>query len=318
MARPLRIQAPGLTYHVNSRGNRRADIFLDDRDRRRFINRLALVLDLLHAECHAYCLMTNHYHLVVTTRDANLSRLMQGLNSAYGQWWNHQHNQVGHLFQSRFHAQVIQNERYLLTACAYVVLNPVRAGLVDSPERWKWSSYRATAGLAEMPPFLRPGLLWQYIGGGDPVAIVRRYREFVADMRAASEGIPAAPVLGDAEFVQRFKEHREQASREVPGRERRVRSSLEALFTAAATRVARIAQVRSAYSLGYTKADIARFLELNPSTITKMMKDQATNVGSDLEKSEESRPDPIDRGGGGPGRDLLGDVAPLEVRIVEL
>jgi putative transposase len=297
MARPLRIQAPGLTYHITTRGNGRADIFLDDGDRYRFVARLAHVLEALDADCHAYCLMSNHYHLVLTTHSANLSRLMQRLNGPYGQWWNRRHDRVGHLFQGRFHAQIIQSERYLLAACVYDVLNPVRAGMVESPDRWPWSSYRATAGLEPLPTFLRPSPLWQHLGGGDLGATLRRYREFAAHMISSSQPIPTDPVLGDPEFVDRFSEWRKCASREVPSRERLRRPSLETLFAAAQTRAARVRQVRTAHQLGYTQADIARFLELNPSTITKLMK-----LGSDPEERNESRSDPVESEGGYCGR----------------
>ena len=154
MARPLRIQAAGLTYHITARGVRRTSIYLDDVDRHRFLALLADVVQRYALGCHAYCEMTNHYHLAVTTTDANLSRAVHQLNGDYAQWWNRRHEHVGHVFQARFNAQIVQDDAYLVNVCRYIVLNPVRAGMVRSPEQWPWSSYRAMAGLASHPPFL--------------------------------------------------------------------------------------------------------------------------------------------------------------------
>src|SRR3954466_1537135 len=131
MARSLRIQCAGLTYHVTARGVRRLHIYLDDVDRRQFLVILAAVVERYDLRCHAYCEMSNHYHLALTTREANLSRAMQQLNGDYAQWWNWRHERVGHVFQGRFNAQVVQDGRYLANVCRYIVLNPVRAGIVD-------------------------------------------------------------------------------------------------------------------------------------------------------------------------------------------
>ena len=123
--------------------------------RRRPAPVLALLADVVQRyalRCHAYCEMTNHYHLAVTTTEANLSRALQQLNGDYAQWWNWRHQRVGHVFQARFNAQIVQDDAYLVNVCRYIVLNPVRAGIVCSPELWPWSSYRAMAGLARSHP----------------------------------------------------------------------------------------------------------------------------------------------------------------------
>ena len=115
MARPLRIQAPGLTYHVMARGVSRTSIYIDDEDRRRFLSILADVVKQYALRCHAYCQMTNHYHLTVTTSEANLSRALHQLNGDYAQWWNWRHDHAGHLFEGRFKDQVVQDDKYHLT-----------------------------------------------------------------------------------------------------------------------------------------------------------------------------------------------------------
>ena len=128
MSRPLRIEFAGAVYHVTSRGNGRKPIFRDDVDRRSFLEVLHKVNQRHHWICHAYCLMTNHYHLVIETPEGNLSRGMRQLNGVYTMYFNRRHRTVGHVFQGRFKAILVERESYLLEVCRYVVLNPVRAG----------------------------------------------------------------------------------------------------------------------------------------------------------------------------------------------
>ena len=151
MARPLRIEYDGALYHVTSRGNERKAIFRDDTDRELFLATLFRVTERFHWICHAYCLMNNHYHLVIETPDGNLSKGMRQLNGVYTQAFNRRHRRVGHLFQGRFKGILVQKESHFLEVCRYVVLNPVRAKAVDHPRLWAWSSYRATGGLATIP-----------------------------------------------------------------------------------------------------------------------------------------------------------------------
>src|SRR5512135_2619432 len=179
MARPLRIQAAGLTYHVTARGSGRMVIYRDDEDRDRFLELLARVVESHGIICSAYCLMTNHYHLVLTTTSANLSGSVKQLNGTYGQWWNRRNDRLGHVFQSRFFAQVVQDDAHMLAVCRYVVLNPIRADLVRSPEEWPWSSYRATAGMSAVPPFLRPDDLWRLLASAPGAAASLGYQAFV-------------------------------------------------------------------------------------------------------------------------------------------
>ena len=141
MARPLRMQYAGALYHVTSRGNARHAIFRDDFDRKVFLDLLETVTEDFHWLCHAYCLMANHYHLVIETPEANLSSGMRQLNGVYTMRFNRRHRTVGHVLQGRFKAILIQRESHLLEVCRYVVLNPVRAEGVKRPEEWKWSSY---------------------------------------------------------------------------------------------------------------------------------------------------------------------------------
>lgn len=140
MARPLRLAYENALYHVINRGHRREAIFTDDKDREEFLGRLAVVQIRFNLTVHGYCLMPNHYHLLVGTPDANLSRAMHTLNSSYASWYRARHQLVGSLFQGRFKSVLVEEERYLATVSAYIHLNPVRAGLTKSPDAWRWSS----------------------------------------------------------------------------------------------------------------------------------------------------------------------------------
>ncbi len=147
MARPLRIEFAGGVYHVTSRGDRREPIFADDQDRACLIAILAHGLQRFDASALAYCLTGNHYHFVLQTRQRNLSRLMRHVNGVYSQAFNRRHGLVGHVFQGRFTAILVDRDAYLLEVCRYTDLNPVRARTLASAGRWPWSSYRAHAGL---------------------------------------------------------------------------------------------------------------------------------------------------------------------------
>ncbi|MDP2268422.1 MAG: transposase, partial [Deltaproteobacteria bacterium] len=154
MARPLRIEFPGAVYHVTSRGNARDRIFIDDSDREGFLSILDSVTRRYNWLFHAYCLMDNHYHLVIETIEGNLSRGMRQLNGVYTQKFNWKHARTGHVFQGRFKAILVEKESYLLEVCRYVVMNPVRAKMVERPEAWRWSNYAATAKMISAPEFL--------------------------------------------------------------------------------------------------------------------------------------------------------------------
>lgn len=153
MARPLCLEYLGAVYHVTSRGNARQDIVVDDWDRALFLEKLAHVIDRFGWHCHAYCLMDNHYHLLLETPRPTLSRGMRQLNGTYTQAVNRRHQRMGHLLQGRFTAILVKKAAYLLELGRDVVLNPVLAQAVSHPRHWAWSSYRATAGEG-------PGLVW--------------------------------------------------------------------------------------------------------------------------------------------------------------
>ncbi len=206
MSRQLRLQFPGAVYHLTSRGNAQQDIFADDADRTRFLELLGREIEQHRWRCHAYCLMDNHYHLLVETPEANLSRGMGRLNMAYAQAFNRRHERSGHLFQGRFHAVVVEKDSHLLELCRYVVLNPVRAGAAAVPEVWPWSSYRATASGRGGPDWLTTRWVLQRFGGEDADGR-RAYRRFVREgIGAASpwDDLRAGAFLGGDGFLRKM------------------------------------------------------------------------------------------------------------------
>lgn len=202
MARPLRLEFPGALYHVTSRGNHGGLVFADDDDRRRFLDIVSATVRRFNWICHAYCLMGNHYHLVIETPEGNLARGMRQVGSVYTQAYNRRHAKSGHLFQGRYKAILVEKESHLLEVVRYVLLNPVRAGMTESPEEWPWSSYRGTCGLSEAHPCLAIDWILSNFGPKRNIA-VSRLRDFVRDgMKAESPWgeVRGQVVLGGEEF----------------------------------------------------------------------------------------------------------------------
>lgn len=180
MSRPLRIEFAGALYHVTSRGDGQEDIYLDDSDRELFLEVLGEVSERFNWTPHAYCLMGNHYHLLLETPDANLSKGMRQLNGVYTQRFNRKHKRTGHVFQGRYKAIIVQKQTYLLELARYIVLNPVRARMVHSAKDWLWSSYRATAGMADALPWLASDWILSAFSEKRSEA-TDRYKAFVAE-----------------------------------------------------------------------------------------------------------------------------------------
>jgi putative transposase len=207
MARSLRLEFAGGLYHVTSRGDRQEAIYLDDADRSVFLEVLEEVVQRFNWTVHAYCLMSNHYHLLVETPDANLSQGMRQLNGVYTQRFNRRHRRVGHVFQGRYKGIIVQKDTYLLELARYIVLNPVRARMVRSANEWRWSSYRATAGFSEAPAWLAIDLILTAFAARRGEA-QKRYREFIAqgkDQPSPWERLTSQIYLGDDAFVERLQ-----------------------------------------------------------------------------------------------------------------
>ena len=236
MARPLRIEFSGAIYHVTSRGDRREAIFEDDVDRRSFLEVVAQALQRFDAVALAYCLMDNHYHFVIHTRRANLSRLMRQINGIYTQAYNRRHHKVGHLFQGRFKGILVDRDAYLLEVCRYVDLNPVRARMVRTPGNWPWSSYAAHAGAASAPTWLDTASVHGYVLGrpavrrSDAIKAAARYVALVAAGKGVAlwdQALSQQIYLGDQDFIDRMQAKLDPAkvsSKEIPRQQRRAKA----------------------------------------------------------------------------------------------
>lgn len=234
MARPLRVEFEGALYHITSRGNAGQDLFVDDKDRLRFLDVLSEVVNRFGWICHAYCLMSNHYHLLVETPRANLSRGMRHLNGVYTQAGNRRHKRTGHILQGRFRSVLIEKDNHLLQVARYVVLNPVRAKMVKHARQWRWSSYRATAGEIASPDFLTSEWLMAQFHDDQSRAYLA-YRRFVAEGIGVPiwDGLSGGFILGSEVFCERMKPLLRDAvrSKEIPRVERMLaKPTLQQLF----------------------------------------------------------------------------------------
>lgn len=205
MSRPLRIQYPGAFYHVTARGNERKDIFKSDRDRERFLGYLEGASQRYGARVHCYCLMRNHYHLLLETPEGNLSQIMQHINGSYTTYFNVKRKRAGHLFQGRYHAILIDADAYALELSRYIHLNPVRAGAVPRPEAYVWSSYNHYREGRHAPAWLETGTVLGLLSSKPDVRA--RYRTFVEEGPGCGEqsplnGVLAGTVLGREAFVE--------------------------------------------------------------------------------------------------------------------
>ena len=214
MPRPPRLEYPNALYHVTSRGAEQRPVFLDDSDRSCLLAILTRSLRACDARLFAWCLMGNHYHLVVQTRQANLSALMHRINGVYSLGFNRRHGLRGSLFESRFKALHVDRDNYLLEVCRYVDLNPVRANLVELPAQWRWSSYRSHTGYAPAPPWLATaevlGVLTGQVPADETQALdaQQRYADWVDEGRGVQlwrKSLRDEVFLGDARFVERVR-----------------------------------------------------------------------------------------------------------------
>jgi len=283
MSRPLRIEFPGAIYHVTSRGDRCEPVYRDDEDRIAQLDIVGVAMDRFDAEVLAYCQMDNHYHLVLHTRQANLSRLMRHINGVYTQTFNRRHGSAGHLFQGRFKSILVDRDAYLLALCRYVERNPVAVGLVDGAEEWAWSSYRAHVRAAATPPWLDSDGLHGYVLGR-PVASTRdrqraaqRYAAFVADVKSGEpsiwkDGLRRQVFLGDDAFVSRMQtlaNIRQRASAEVPRVQRKRPGTLQDCLKRNDDRAQAL---RLAYrECGITMSAMAQELGLSVSRVSRLI-----------------------------------------------
>jgi putative transposase len=280
MSRPLRIEYPGAVYHITSRGNEKKPVFKDDHDRDNFLNALQHVNKRYNWICHAYCLMTNHFHLLIETPDGNLSLGMRQLNGVYTQLFNKWHGRVGHLFQGRYKAILIQKDSHLLEVCRYVVLNPVRAKMVEKPGDWKWSSYLATAGKTKPHPCLTiDWVLGQFSRKrGKAEQEYRRFVQWGIGQQTIWTEVRGQSLLGEDSFVDSLVDHlkKHKDIPEFPRSHRYAhRPSLEKLLGSEMRmnlRKRREAVIKAVEQYGYRQQEIASHLGLHYSSVSRIVK----------------------------------------------
>lgn len=206
MARPLRIEYTGAFYHITSRGNEQKDVFKNLRDREKFLEYLASATERYGAVIHAYCLMSNHFHLLLETPEANLSQIMRHINGAYTTYFNIKRKRSGHLFQGRYKAILIEADEYLVELSRYIHLNPVRAGIVEKPLQYQWSSYRSYTGQSKPPEWLETEFVLGCFAQKTADA-QSKYLTFVEDRlgkeyESPLKGAIGTSILGSTSFVE--------------------------------------------------------------------------------------------------------------------
>ena len=273
MARPLRIEFSGALYHITSRGDRQEDIYLDNEDRELFMVVLGEVCDLFNWSVHAWCQMTNHYHLLVATPDANLSKGMRYLNGVYTQRFNRKNSRVGHVFQGRYKAILVESDAYLLELSRYIVLNPVRAGMVGSADNWDWSNYKITVGINHCPAWFDREWLLAAFGKQEKLA-VKNYFQFVADgvgQPSPWRELKNQIYLGSEQFI-------DEVQAQIPNKNLTEVPKLQQLPVPRTLEEYKVmAESRGegmclAYrSGGYTLTQIGRFYSLHYSTVSRII-----------------------------------------------
>lgn len=275
MARPLRLELAGGVYHVTSRGDRREDIYLEDDDREVWLEIFGEVCERFNWRCHAYCLMSNHYHIVIETAEGNLSKGMRHLNGVYTQRFNRIHNRVGHVFQGRYKGILVDKDSYLLELSRYVVLNPLRAGMIKNIKQWPWSSYHAMIGVKPGKDWLVTDWILSQFSKQRKRAI-QRYRDFVR----AGVGLPPIWMdlkqqmyLGDHNFVDRMQRKIPSgiSLEEIPSAQKRGKPEPLSKY-AKRYKAQKEAMARAYESGGYTMKEIADFFNVHYATVSRAVR----------------------------------------------
>ncbi len=281
MARPLRLELSGGVYHVTSRGDGREDIYLSDADREAWLDVLAAVCERYHWVCHAWCQMTNHYHILVETPETNLAQGMRQLNGVYTQRFNRAHARVGHVFQGRYKAILVERDNYLLELARYVVLNPLRAKMVRRLEAWPWSSYLATCGQAASPPWLQTDWILGQFGQRRSRAIAK-YVTFVhegARLPSVWTQLQGQIYLGSEAFVKKMQSLIENQSvlDEIPRAQRRALTQPLSQFR---QRYPRDEAMARAYLSGqHSMLSIAQHFGVHYSTVSRAVRNHERRTG---------------------------------------
>ena len=267
MVRPLRLLVEDGSYHVTGRGIEGRLIYTSDPERVEFLSLLGRTIGRFGWRCLTYCLMDNHFHLLVQTPQPNLSRGMQHLKGSYAQWFNRRHDRQGPLFAGRFQARLVQRDAHLVEVLRYIALNPVRAGLCAEPDDWRWSAHAAIAGAVRHPPFLAVEEARAWFSSSQDPDGSDAYRWFVAEPTAGSEDDNGV-ARGDAEFL------RHVLPSTSPGPEFRKRdwSAGRPPLSELLTDDSGVSVARAYRVYGYTLSSIAAELGCHVSTASRRLR----------------------------------------------
>lgn len=277
MSRPVRIEFPGASYHVTSKGRDGQTVFNDDEDRGAFLNVVENVVDRFDWLIHSYILMNDHYHLVVEVPGANLSKGMRQLNGVYTQHFNRRHGQEGPIFQGRFKSVLFEKKNYLLPVCRHVVTNPARDDDAANYSSYRWSSYRALSGQVKSPGLLHDADVLKFFSKREKDA-QKKYRDYVregVDIDSPLDNRTNQVLLGSAKFLNEMQPilQGERLSKRGPRAAKR-RRSLNVLFRKVddKTRPERNELIKKAHlDHGYTLMEIGEHLGLHYTTVSKVV-----------------------------------------------
>lgn len=273
MARPLRIQFEGAFYHVMSRGNKKENIFFEQQDYWSFLNTLEQACERFGWIVHAYCLMTNHYHILLETPEANLSKGMHFLNGVFTQRINRKYDRCGHLFQGRFTGILVDTHHYYKILIRYVLQNPVKARIVQHPRQYYWSSYNATLGCYEAPGWLAVHEVLTHFGESLPLAL-GKFEQYILDKEELDirKLLTNQVFLGDKEFVREHLSKRMVRSQPsgVSQRQQSLPAKPLAYFKERYNNKKQAA--KEAYESGsYSKLELAKFFEIPYTTLSRWL-----------------------------------------------
>jgi REP element-mobilizing transposase RayT len=282
MARPLRIELSGGIYHVTSRGDGREAIFLNDQDRMQWLEILGQVCERFNWVCHAWCQMSNHYHLLIETPEANLAQGMRHLNGVYTQHFNRSHKRVGHVFQGRYKAIIVERESYLMELARYIVLNPLRANMIKQLVDWQWSSYQATCGQEPTQAWLQTDWILAQFSQQRSSAIAK-YIQFVhegARLPSVWGQLQGQIYLGSETFVKNMQAQIEKKATlaEIPRAQRRAVTQPLENFEKQYER--NEAMARAYLSGQHTMAAIAQHFGVHYATVSRAVNAFKTNSES--------------------------------------
>ncbi len=278
MARPIRVQYPGAFYHIMTRGNERSNIFNVVEDYQDFLLVLFNTIKRYNWDCYAYCLMPNHYHLLIKTNEANLSIGMRQLNGSYTQNFNIRNKRVGHLFQGRFKSILVEEENYKYQLIRYIALNPLRSNIVDRIEDWRWNSCLEVMGkIAATGCVNKRETLSNF--DQDENRAKGLFLDYLMS-KTEEDGLSSLKggvVLGSAGFIEKIRGYLKlrESEREIPVKERLFCGpTLEELFTeGVTTREVRNRKIYEAHvGYGYLLSEVANYLGIHYTTISRIFK----------------------------------------------